>query len=342
MQELTFVEPRKLEWRDVPAPTLQNDGEALVRPLAVATCDVDASIVRGQVPFPAPFALGHEAVAEVTVIGDAVTAVRPGDRVVVPFQPACGTCGFCVRGLTANCKRVPRTSMYGIGVSGGNWGGAFADVLRVPFADAMLLPLPAGVSPAAAASAGDNIADAWRTVAPQLRALPAAPVLILGGGAAGSIPLYAVSIARALGAERVDYFDTEVRRVDAARTLGANAQSVEAWPSRLGAYPITVDSSLDPDGLACALRSTEPGGHCTSTSIFFTGMVPVPMTEMYMKGVTLSTGRVHSRTVLPAVLDLIATGRIAPERVTTETAHWRDAVDAIVEYTTKLVVLRDA
>ena len=169
MQALTFVAGGHLEWRDVPAPSLQGNGEALVRPLAVATCDLDAAIVRGQVPFPGPFTLGHESVGEVTDVGDAVTSVRPGDCVVVPFQPACGQCGFCARGLTANCTKVPRTSMYGIGVAGGDWGGALADVLRVPFADAMLLKLPAGVSPAAAASAGDNIADAWRTVAPQLQ-----------------------------------------------------------------------------------------------------------------------------------------------------------------------------
>lgn len=342
MHALTFVAPGQLEWRDVPAPTLQGDDEALVRPLAVATCDLDAAIVRGQAPFPGPFTLGHESVAEVIEVGDAVRSIRPGDRVVVPFQPACGRCGFCVRGLTANCTAVPRTSMYGIGVAGGDWGGALADVLRVPFADAMLLPLPSGVSPAAAASAGDNIADAWRTVAPQLQQQPGGRVLILAGGAAASIPLYAAGIAQALGAVRVDYFDRDPRRVDLARELGATAMLLEAWPNRLGSYAVTVDSSQDPDGLACALRSTEPGGYCTSTSIYFTGLVSVPMTEMYMKGVTLSTGRVHSRTVLPAVLDLIATQRIAPERVTTETAAWQDAAEALAHYTTKLIILRDA
>ena len=341
MQALTFVASGQLEWRDVAAPSLQGNGEALVRPLAVATCDVDAAIVRGQVPFPGPFTMGHESVGEVIEVGDAVSSVRPGDRVVVPFQPACGQCGFCARGLTANCAKVPRTSMYGIGVAGGDWGGALADVLRVPFADAMLLKLPAGVSPAAAASAGDNIADAWRAVAPQLHARSGAPVLILAGGAAASIPLYAVSIALAHGTVRVDYHDRDPRRVELARSLGATASLTEAWPNRLGSYPITVDASQDPDGLACALRSTEPGGHCTSTSMYFSGMVPVPMTEMYMKGATLSTGRVHSRTVLPAVLDLIATKRIAPERVTTETAGWQDAADALLQYTTKLIITRD-
>ena len=341
MQELTFVAPGQVEWREAAAPALQGDGEALVRPLAVATCDLDAAIVRGRVPFPGPFPLGHESVGEVLAIGDRVTAVRPGDRVVVPFQPACGTCRFCARGLTANCNQVPRTSMYGIGVVGGSWGGTLADVVRVPFADAMLVPLPAGVSPAAAASAGDNIADGWRAVAPQLAAYPGGRVLVLAGGDAASIPLYATAVALALGAEGVAYHDRDARRLALAKALGAAAHVVDAWPERLGSFPITVDASQDPDGLACALRSTEPGGHCTSTSIYFGGPVPVPMLELYMKGITFTTGRVHSRTVLPAVLDLIAAGRIDPTRVTTETAPWGEAADALLGYSTKLIVLRD-
>ncbi|HJQ83935.1 MAG TPA: alcohol dehydrogenase catalytic domain-containing protein, partial [Candidatus Binatia bacterium] len=138
MRALTYVGPGALEWRDVEPPTLGGAGEALVRPLAVATCDLDAVIVRGLSPFAPPFPLGHECVAEVLEVGDGVRTVRPGDRVVVPFQPACGDCAFCRRGLTATCSAVPRTSMYGIGAAGGDWGGALSDVLRVPFADAML------------------------------------------------------------------------------------------------------------------------------------------------------------------------------------------------------------
>jgi threonine dehydrogenase-like Zn-dependent dehydrogenase len=316
------------------------DVEALVRPIAVATCDLDQMIARGVSPFPPPFPLGHESVAEVLEIGDAVRTVRPGDVVAVPFQPACGACGFCRRGLTANCEAVPRTAMYGIGAAGGDFGGTLSDVVRVPFADAMLVRLPAGVSPGAAASAGDNIADGWRTVAPYLRHFPGASVLILAGFGAGSIPLYAAAIARALGAERVDFHDVDERRLATAERLGARPHNTSAWPKRLGAYPITVDACQDPDGLACALRSTEPGGHCTSVSIYFGGAVPVPMTEMYMKGVSLHTGRVHSRTVLPEVLALIEAKRIDPDIVTTERAAWDDAAEAIVDYTTKLIIER--
>jgi threonine dehydrogenase-like Zn-dependent dehydrogenase len=340
MRELTYVGPETLEWREVPAPKLQGDGEALVRPIAVASCDLDAVIVRGFSPFAPPFPVGHESVADVLEIGDGVRSVRPGDRVVVPFQPACGACDFCRRGFTANCAAVPRTAMYGIGAAGGGFGGALADVLRVPYADAMLLPLPAGVSPAAAASAGDNIADAWRTVGPFLRNRRGASVLILGGAGASSIPLYAAGIAVALGAERVDYHDSDEKRLGMARRVGANATATSAWPKRLGSYAVTVESCQDAAGLACAIRSTEPGGNCTSTSIYFGGEIPVPMNEMYMKGISFHTGRVHSRAVLPEVLALLVERRFDPDLVTTERASWNEAPEALLHYTTKLVVER--
>lgn len=341
MRQLTYVGPATLEWREQDPPRLQGCGEALVRPLVVASCDLDATIVRGRTPFPPPFGLGHECVGEVLEVGDEVRSVAPGDRVAVAFQISCGQCAFCCKGVTTACTAVPRTSMYGVGRAGGDWGGALSDVLRVPYADNMLSPLPEGVFPGAAVSASDNVADGWRAVAAPLEARPGGPVLVLGGGGPSSVPLYAVAVARALGAERVDYYDRRQARLDLAERLGAASHLIEKWPSRLGAWPITVDSTGLADGLACALRSTEPGGVCTSTSMFFDPLTPVPMLEMYMKGVTLVTGRVDSRVALPRVLELIASGRLHPEVLTTETATWEDAADALRGWTVKLVIARE-
>src|ERR687898_1059603 len=202
MQELTFIEKGKLEWREATAPRLEGASEALVRPVAVATCDIDLGIVRGQVPYQEPFPFGHECVAEVTDVGDDVIAVAPGDLVSVPFQISCGECARCRRGQTGNCESVPRLSMYGLPL-GPEYGGFLSDVVRVPYADAMLVPIPDGVAPAAVASLSDNIVDEWRTVGPQLDAEPGAAVLICGGGRPRAP--FAAPIARALGAERVGF-----------------------------------------------------------------------------------------------------------------------------------------
>lgn len=339
MQQLEFIETGKLEWRDVSAPRIGADVEALVRPIAVATCDLDAGIVRGEVPLAGPFPFGHEGVAEVIDVGCAVRTVAPGDVVSVPFQISCGTCDQCGRGRTAHCTAVPRLSMYGLGsLSGAPWGGFLSDVVRVPFADAMLVPIPAGVAPEAVASLSDNIADAWRTVGPPIAAEAGAPVLIVGGGT--SLPLYAAAIAIALGS-RVDFIGGRQRDLDLAAALGARV--IEGpFPRRLGPYPITVAAIRDHAGLACAIRSTAPDGVCTSCGIYFEGETPLPLFEMYSKGIRFVTGRVHARAAMPAVLDLVAGGRLRPELITARVARWDEAPEALADHDAKLVIAREA
>ena len=335
MRALTFAGKDKIEWRDAPDSKLQGDGEALVRPVAVATCDLDQLIVRGMIPFEEPFPLGHECVAEVTEVGDGVEGFAPGDLVSVPFQISCGECDRCRRGNTGNCERVERMAMYGLPM-GTNYGGFLSDSARVPFADSMLVGVDEGIDPAAIASLSDNIPDAWRTVGPQLAERPGAPVLICGGGA--SIALYAAQIALALGAERVDFAGGNSYIRGKAEEIGATMLDQE-FPKRLGPYPITVDASANPDGLHCALRSTDGDGICTSIGIYFED-VALPLLEMYTKNTRFDTGRCHARPAMEPLLDLVRSGKFHPEQVTAETATWDDAAEAVAGHRGKLVISR--
>ena len=339
MQQLTYAGPDALEWREAREPRLSSDRAALLRPLAVATCDLDALIIAGSSPFPPPFALGHECVAEVLDVGDAVTSLEPGRLVSVPFQISCGECAPCRRGRTGNCASVPFMSTYGFGPAVEEWGGFLSDVVCVPYAEHMLVPVPAGLEPETVASASDNLSDAWRAIAPPLAEEPGAPVLVVGGAGAGSIGLYAAALALALGAGSVLYVDGAEHRRRIASTLGAD--TLGEAPKRLGPFPITVDASADHDGLALALRSTAPDGTCTSTAIYFGEQPSLPLLEMYTKGITFKTGRVHAREAMPQVLELAAAGRLHPERVTSGIVAWADASEALLEGGwTKLVVAR--
>jgi alcohol dehydrogenase len=308
----------------------------------VTTCDLDGPTIRGATPLAmmGPYAFGHEFVAEVAAVGDAVRTVGVGDLVSVSFQICCGECARCRSGLTGSCQSVPPRSMFGFPHAlGGEWGGALSDRVRVPFANHMLLPLPAGVAPRALASLSDNLPDGWRCVAPHLRAHPGAEVLIVAGNG-HSIALYAAAIAHALGAATVDFIDSDPGRLALARRLGANPIDGPP-PRRAGQYPITVDASADPDGLACALRSVAPGGVCTSIGIYYSGEVPVPVLDMYGTGVHFHTGRANARADMPEVLALVQAGRLQPELVTTEIVAWRDAAEALVEPSMKPIFVRE-
>jgi threonine dehydrogenase-like Zn-dependent dehydrogenase len=339
MLQLTYTGPDALEWREAPEPGLTSDAAALVRPRAVATCDLDALIVQGSSPFPPPFPLGHECVAEVLDVGDAVSSLQPGQLVSVPFQISCGECDPCRQGRTSNCAGVAFMSSYGFGPAVERWGGFLSDVVCVPYAEHMLVPVPAGVEPATVASASDNISDAWRAVGPALAEEPGAHVLVVGGAGPGSIGLYAAGLAVALGSESVLYVDADEGRRETAAKLGA--QTLAETPKRVGPYAITVDASADPDGLALALRSTAPDGICTSTAIYFGEQPSLPLLEMYTKGITFKTGRANARPAMGHVLELAASGALHPELVTTSVVGWADAADALLERGwTKLVIER--
>jgi threonine dehydrogenase-like Zn-dependent dehydrogenase len=334
VRQLTFLGKESLEWREADDPRIEGDGQALVRPVAVATCDLDLWLVRGRLPYEGALPFGHEGVAEVTEVGDAVATVKPGDLVSVPFQVSCGGCAKCRGGHTGNCESVPRMATYGLPI-GENYGGFLSDSVNIPYADAMLVPIPEGIEPAAVASVSDNVPDAWRAVAPQLEAEPGVDVLVCGG--AGSIALYAVAIAVALGAGRVDFAGGEPADRAQAEKLGANLLE-EEFPRRLGPYPVTVDFSGTHEGLACALRSTAPDGTCTINAIYFEPETPLPMLEMYTSGITVHTGRVHARPLMEPILDLVRAGKLRPQDITRETATWDDAAEAVAGHSGKLVI----
>jgi threonine dehydrogenase-like Zn-dependent dehydrogenase len=335
MRSLVAQHAGHVAWQDVPEPARRREREALVRPLAVARCDMDLALVFGRTPFPFPIHMGHECVAEVVEGPEGFAA---GDRVVVPFQISCGTCERCRRGLTGYCATAGPLSMYGFGPGAGDWGGMLCDLALVPYADAMLVPLPDGIDPAVVASAADNMADGWRAVAAALAELPAADVLIVGGGGPGSIVLYTVDAAMALGAGSVTYVDTDPSHLEVAQKLGARV--VEGTAERsLGMFPVTVDGTASADGLVATMRLTEWGGRCTCIGTLV-AEASLPLWEMYSRGVHLHIGPGMARPAMPAILDLVAAGRLRPQLITSATAAWNDAAEAMVEPATKLIVSR--
>lgn len=337
MRQLTFLGPKRLQWMEVPEPRIEEDADALVRPIAATTCDLDQMILRGETPFHPPLAIGHECVAEVVAIGPGVHSLHRGQVVAVPWHVSCWSCDRCRAGLPTACRET-RGAMYGLPVAG-DWGSMFSDLLRVPHAAGALVPLPAGVQAAAGASLSDNLPAAWDATVPYLRQRPGADVLIVGG--CGSIALYAVAFAAGGGAAQVDYLDTDPRRLELAGRLGATVIDASP-PERMGrSYDLAVDASAhDDEGLRCALRSLRPGGTCTTVGLYFRD-VDIPLFDMFTRGVTFHAGKSNARPAIPEVLDLICAARIDPAQVTSEVIDWEDIPEALVEPSMKPVFVRE-
>ncbi|WP_217567569.1 zinc-binding dehydrogenase [Streptomyces sp. GbtcB7] len=333
MRELTYVARHTVEWREAPDPELRSAREAIVAPVAATSCDVDSAILAGHGFLDPPFALGHECVARVVETGDDVTAVAPGDLVVVPWSINCGSCDNCRSGLTAHCTAVPHMAMYGAPI-GGSWGGLFSDLVRVPFADAMLVPLPAGLDPVAMASASDNWSLSWRLVAPHLKNRPGARVLVV---ARGSIGLYVCDIARALGASDVLYVDPDPEHRRIAESFGARTAAATE-PVRHG-FDLAVEATGRVDQLALAVKSLAPEGFCESAGNHFRPG-ELPLLDMYLTGVTLRVARDNVRNHIPDALELARSGRVDPARVVSHVLDWEQLPDALPEKHLKPVFVR--
>jgi len=340
MRQLTFLRPRTLQWRDVPAPALHGGGDALIRPIVSSTCDLDQAIVQGEWAVPGPFAIGHECVAEVLEISDGVT-VRPGDIVAVTWHISCGQCAVCRAGRPAFCTTTPPTASFGVPL-GGAWGGLHDEVVRVPYANAMLTCLPDGVDPVAAVSAGDNLAVPVELIGSYLAGKPGARILILGrhGAGGGSVGLYGVDVAIALGASEVLYIDSDEHRRAIAETYGA---LVDPGPPRnaLGRFDLIYDCSTAGPALAAAIGLLTPHGAGMVQSPWHFEPITLDMFPMYSRGVTIRTGMGNARTYLEHVLDLLATRRIDPSRVLGRPVPMHDADRTLVEPSLKPLFVRE-
>ena len=340
MKQLTCTAPGTVEWREVPEPRLASDGDALVRPLAVARCDIDLPLTSGVFPIREPFALGHECVAEVVALGNGVRGLEIGERVVVAFQVSCGMCRSCAAGHSANCDQYPVLSDFGMQpLSGTEYGGMLSDLVRIPHAEAMLAPVPATLDSVSLASVSDNVLDGYRAVAPHLAARPGSEVLIVTHGLK-SVPLYAALAGVALGAGRVDFASNDDEALEVAERLGARPIRTEFEKKPERRYPIVVDAGLTSQGLGYAIRSTEPEGICQSVSFYPGGEMPLPLGRLYTLGIRFSIGRAHAVALLPTVMPLIEAGRLRPQEVTTRVVDWDDAPRAFLEPTVKLIVRR--
>lgn len=344
MRALMFRGPMALAWEEVETPKLVEPRDALVRPIAVARCDLDPAIALGLYPMPAPFVMGHEMVGEVVAVGEAISNVRLGDKVIVPFQLSCMTCAPCLRGHTNACVNVPSGTAFGLGPHGGiDLGGALAELVRVPWADVMLIPLPEGMDPVVAAGIPDNVSDGYRCVAAPLAERPGGPVLVVGG-LASSVGLYAVMAALALGSKRVVYVDDDAARLELAVAAGAEVvDAKDQWDSLKLAerFPIVVEANVLDSGRNFALRSVEPCGVCTSVSGGASSRSNLPLQSMYLKGVRYEIGRVHACATARPVLDLVSSGALDPARIINKVVPFSEAVEGMILPVVKVVFVND-
>ncbi|MBI5161282.1 MAG: glutathione-dependent formaldehyde dehydrogenase [Micrococcales bacterium] len=270
MRALTWQANRKVSVEDVPDPGIQDPTDAVIRITSTAICGSDLHLYDVLGPFlDKNDVLGHEAMGVVEEVGSAVTSVKPGDRVVVPFVIACGECVMCRRGRTSQCEKTQMRAtdsgamLYGYTRLYGSVPGGQAERMRILRADANLQRIDSDLPDERFLFLSDILPTAWQGV--RYADVPEGGTLaVLGLGPVGQ---FAVRVARHFGYRVLGVDPVPERRAMAERhgaeVLDFGDQSADELRDRTeGRGP---DAVLDAVGMeahgspAGALAQNVPG-----------------------------------------------------------------------------------
>src|SRR5688572_27493262 len=223
MKALTFQGTGKVSVETVADPRIEQPTDAIVRMTSTAICGSDLHLydVLGMY-IDAGDVLGHEPMGIVEEVGTGVTHIRPGDRVVIPFNISCGHCWMCSRGFFAQCETTQvkehgkGASLFGYTKLYGQVPGGQAEYLRVPQAQFGPIKVPDGHPDERYLFLSDVLTTSWQA-AVYADVRPGDTVLVTGLGPIGQM---SARIARHLGAERVIAVDEVPERIAMARRNG--------------------------------------------------------------------------------------------------------------------------
>jgi 2-desacetyl-2-hydroxyethyl bacteriochlorophyllide A dehydrogenase len=332
MRAVTFQGPGEVRVDEVAAPELTASDEAIVRVEASGVCGSDLHIYHGRVAIEEGFILGHEYVGTVTAVGEAVTRVSEGDRVLGTYGTACGECFFCRRGDFHKCDHG---RVFGHGKTLGSLQGAQAELLLVPNADLTLRKVPEGMSDDVALFAGDVMGTGYHAVV-ECGVADGDVVAVLGMGPVG---LCAVQVALAAGASGVVAVDTVAERLELARSLGAEPVHlteedprgvVKALTEGRGS-DATIDAVGHPDALELACRLTRKAGTVSATGVY-AERIDVHMGIVWIKALTLKTGHANVIKHVDPVLERLSSGELDPTPLVTHHMKLDEAADAYDVY----------
>lgn len=335
MKALVYHGPGNKSWEEVPDPVLIHPTDAIVRVDTTTICGTDLHILKGDVPAVTPGrVLGHEAVGTVLEVGESVTQVSVGDRVIVSCISACGTCTYCRSGNPSHCLSDEGAS--GIGwILGHLIDGTQAEKVRIPFADTSLYALPDGVPDDAAILLSDILPTGFEIGVQYGRVKPGDTVAVVGAGPVG---LAVIATAGLYGAAQIISIDLDRSRLELARQVGAThvvSSGETDWAEQVLALTdgYGVDVAIEAVGVPATFdmctRLVRPGGSIANVGVHGRP-VELELDRLWIQNITISMGLVNT-TTLGMLLKLVAQGKLP---VATFVTHRFGLADMMSAYET--------
>ena len=329
MKALTFQGAGDVKVMDVPKPAIKGPGDALVRVTLGSVCGSDLHILHGHTPMNAGAVLGHEFVGVVEDVGSEVKRFQAGDRVVSSFFTACGHCTLCRKGWFNQC--VDKAT-FGHGEYFGGLGGGQAEYVVVPNADHTMESIPASMADEQAIFVGDILSTGYFG-AERAEIKPGDVIAVVGAGPVG---LMATMCAQLFGPARTFVIDMVDSRLEIAEELGGipinskrvhPVQAIEAETDGIGA-----DSSIECVGLLpavdTAIQCVRGGGTISMVGVPSAVLGDFPYMRMWLKSLSFRAGWCNVQAYMRPLLDLVAAGRLHPEKIISHRMKLEDAEEA--------------
>ena len=346
MRAVVYKEPFRVAVEDVPQPSIQHPNDALVRITSTCICGSDLHMYEGRTAAQPGIVFGHENLGIVQEVGSAVVSIRVGDRVVLPFNVACGFCKNCQAGFTGFCLTVNpgfAGGAYGY-VAMGPYTGGQAEFLRVPFADFNCLKLPPGTEHEADFAMLADIFPTGYHGCELADVRPGETVAVYGAGPVGLMAAYSAMLR---GAARTFVVDRVTERLNKAREIGAvpinfdegdPVQQIKDQTEGEGA-----DKGVDAVGYQAVVRAAEreepaavlnavietvrPTGALGIPGLYVpsdpggvddqarAGRLRMAFGRLFEKGLRLGTGQCNVKRYNRQLRDMIIAGRAKPSFV---------------------------
>jgi glutathione-independent formaldehyde dehydrogenase len=346
MKAVVYKAPFQVAVEEVEDPRIEHPSDVIVRITTSAICGSDLHMYEGRTAAEPGIVFGHENLGIVEQVGSGVTSLMQGDRVVMPFNVACGFCKNCVDGYTAYCLTVNpgfAGGAYGY-VAMGPYKGGQAEYLRVPYADFNCLKLPAGTEHEADFVLLADIFPTGYHGCELAAVSPGESVAVYGGGPVGLMAAYSALLR---GASRVLVVDRVPERLQKAEDLGGipinfqQADAVEQIKEHTNGEG--TDKGIDAVGyqaqastgggeepavvLNALIQSVRATGRLGVPGLYVPadpgapdeaakqGMLLVAVGKLFEKGLRIGTGQCNVKRYNRQLRDLIITGRATPSFV---------------------------
>ncbi|MGW9479931.1 glutathione-independent formaldehyde dehydrogenase [Saccharomonospora azurea] len=361
MKAVVYKGPNEVQIEEVQDPRIEQPTDVIVRITSTAICGSDLHMYEGRTMAEPGIVFGHENMGVVEEVGSGVVSVKKGDRVVMPFNIACGFCRNCLDGKTGFCITVnPGFAGGAYGYVGmGPYMGGQAEYLRVPFADFNCLQLPKG----------DEHEDDFAMLADifptgyhstQLAGVsPGDTVAVYGAGPVGLMAAYSavlrgaskvfvvdrvpnrLRVAEEIGAIPIDFTkgsapEQIVDQTDGGVDRGIDAVGYQATVPEGEEQPATVLNDLIETvrptgslGVVGLYVPKDPGGPSEDAR---NGKLVISIGRFFEKGLRMGTGQANVKAYNRHLRDLIIAGRAEPSFVVSQRRPLEDAPDAYVRF----------